>query len=97
IHAPHAVNARVAGPPPADDMPMRPDRARARARLGLMAAAQVLAVLPGSRLGEIARLGADFLQAAGLVAEGLPGLQVVIPAANADCRAAIEQLLQSHP
>ncbi len=78
-------------------MPMRPDRARARARLGLPAEAPILAVLPGSRLGEIARLGADFLQAAGLVAEGLPGLQVVIPAANADCRAAIEQLLQSHP
>lgn len=97
IYARHGVDARFVGHPLADDMPMRPDRARARARLGLMADAPVLAVLPGSRLGEIARLGADFLQAAGLVAEGLPGLQVVIPAANADCRAAIEQLLQSHP
>lgn len=97
IYARHGVDARFVGHPLADDMPMRPDRARARARLGLTADAPVLAVLPGSRLGEIARLGADFLQAAGLVARGLPGLQVVIPAANADCRAAIEQLLQSHP
>lgn len=97
IYARHGVDARFVGHPLADDMPMRPDRARARARLGLMADAPVLAVLPGSRLGEIARLGADFLQAAGLVAEELPGVQVVIPAANTDCRAAIEQLLQSHP
>ena len=97
IYARHGVDARFVGHPLADDMPMQPDRGRARTRLDLPPEAPVLAVLPGSRLGEIARLGADFLQAAALVARGLPGLQVVIPAANAACRAAIEQLLQSHP
>lgn len=97
IYARHGVDARFVGHPLADDMPMRPDRGQARQRLGLGDEAPVLAVLPGSRLGEIARLGADFLQAAARVAAGLPGLQVVIPAANAACRSAIEQLLQAHP
>ena len=97
IYARHGVDARFVGHPLADDMPLQPDRARARERLGLPAGVPVLAVLPGSRLGEIGRLGADFLQAAARVAGELPGLEVVIPAANDACRAAIEQLLQAHP
>lgn len=97
IYARHGVDARFVGHPLADDMPMQPDRAGARERLSLPAGKPVLAVLPGSRLGEIGRLGADFLQAAARVAGELPGLEVVIPAANDACRAAIEQLLGAHP
>src|SRR5690606_22325892 len=97
IYARHRVDARFVGHPLADDMPLRPDRERARARLGLAGEAPVLAVLPGSRLGEIARLGADFIQAAGPVAAGVPGLPVVIPAANGSCREAINRLLEAHP
>lgn len=97
IYARHGVDARFVGHPLADDMPMQPDRARARTRLDLPAEAPVLAMLPGSRLGEIGRVGADFLQAAAMVTREIPGLQVVIPAADAACRAAIEQQLQAHP
>jgi lipid-A-disaccharide synthase len=49
--------------------------------------------LPGSRLGEIQRLGAIFLEAAVLVANDIPGLHIVIPAATPACRIAIERLL----
>ncbi|WP_242112221.1 lipid-A-disaccharide synthase [Luteimonas aquatica] len=93
IYARHGVDARFVGHPLADEMPLDPDRAQARARLGLPQDAPVLALLPGSRLGEIARLGAPFLDAAARVATQQPGLQVVVPAANAACRAAIERLL----
>lgn len=93
IYARHGVDARFVGHPMADAMPLEPDRAAARARLGLSADAPVLAVLPGSRLGEIGRLGPAFLAAAALVGQRIPGLQVLVPAANAACRAALSGLL----
>jgi len=93
IYARHGVDARFVGHPFADEMPLDPDRAAARSRLSLAPDAPVLALLPGSRLGEIHRLGAIFLEAASRVASALPGLQVVIPAANASCAAAIGRLL----
>ncbi|MFC3717158.1 lipid-A-disaccharide synthase [Luteimonas soli] len=97
IYARHDVDARFVGHPLADAMPLEPDRAAARAQLGLDADAPVLALLPGSRLGEISRLGAPFLAAAAKVAGEIPGLQVVIPAANAACRQALEALLSGFP
>jgi lipid-A-disaccharide synthase len=93
IYARHGVDARFVGHPLADAMPLEPDRAAARRELGLPLDQPVLAILPGSRLGEIQRLGAIFLEAAARVAEQVPGLQIVIPAANTACRAAIEVLL----
>ncbi len=88
IYARHGVDARFVGHPLADRFPLEPDRAAARAALGLPADAPVLAVLPGSRLGEIARLGAVFAEAAARVAAEVPGLVAVAPMANAACRAA---------
>ncbi|MCD9028117.1 lipid-A-disaccharide synthase [Luteimonas sp. BDR2-5] len=93
IYARHGVDARFVGHPLAELVALDPDRAAARAALQLDAAAPVLAVLPGSRLGEIARLGEVFLDAAARVAAELPGLQIVVPAANAGCRAALQALL----
>ena len=95
IYARHGVDARFVGHPLADRMPIEPDRTGARAALGLPADARVLAVLPGSRLGEIARLAPDFLGAAALLRRTLPDLRVVVPAANAACEAAIEAHLRA--
>lgn len=93
IYARHGVDARFVGHPLADAFAMEPDQAAARSALGLPAHAPVLALLPGSRLGEIRRLGADFLDAAALLAREVPGLQVLAPMANAACRAAFEALV----
>ena len=90
IYARHGVDAVFVGHPLADAIALQPDRAAARAALGLPAHAPVLALMPGSRLGEIARMLPVFLQAADLLARDVPGLQVLVPAANANCRAAIE-------
>lgn len=91
IYARHGVDARFVGHPLAGAFAMAPDQAAARASLGLPADAPVLALLPGSRLGEIRRLGADFLDAAAQLAREVPGLQVLAPMANAACRAAFEE------
>ena len=93
IYARHGVDARFVGHPMADDMPLQPDRAAARRALDLPAEGPVLALLPGSRLGEIQRLAPPFLEAARKVVEEMPGLQVCVPAANAACRALLETLL----
>jgi len=92
LYAKHGVNARFVGHPLADRFPLVPDREAARRELGLDADAPVLAVLPGSRLSEIHRLGATFLNASRRVAAEIPNLQIVIPAANPQCRAALEKL-----
>ncbi len=96
IYAQHGVDARFIGHPLADAMPMEPDRAGARKALSLDAQAPVLAVLPGSRLGEIARLLPVFLAALPAIRARVNALQVVIPAANPRCRAAIEAECAKH-
>ena len=97
IYERHGVNARFIGHPLADSFPLHPDRAAAREALALPPDTPVLALLPGSRLGEIRRLLPVFLQAARLLAESKPGVRVVIPAANARCRAEIETQLRATP
>ena len=93
IYAKHGVDARFVGHPLADAFAMHPDQSVARSAVGVSADVPVLALLPGSRLGEIRRLGGDFLGAARLLRAQLPDLQVVAPMANAACRAEFEALL----
>ena len=93
IYAKHGVNATFVGHPLADAFALDPAQAPAREALGLPADAPVLALLPGSRLGEIRRLAADFIGAAKLLHERLPDLQVIAPMANEAGRVAFEELL----
>ena len=92
IYARHGVGARFVGHPLADAFAPEPDQAAARTGLGLPADAPVLALLPGSRLGEIRRLGPDFLHAAAILKQALPDLRIVAPMANAQCHAAFSAL-----
>ncbi len=92
IYAEYGVDARFVGHPLADRFPDRPDRDAARAQLGIGLQDGLLAVLPGSRLGEIQRLAGVFLETARRVQQQRPGLRLIVPAANAACR----QALQAH-
>ncbi len=92
IYARYGVDARFVGHPLADSFALHPDRSLARRALGVPDAAPVLALLPGSRLGEIARLGPIFLDAARRLATQIPGLLVLAPMANPACRAALEAI-----
>ena len=97
IYARHGVDAAFIGHPLADAIPLHPDRAAARAALGESNDAPILALLPGSRLGEIRRMLPDFAEAARRLAADVPGLRVLVPAANAHCRAAIDAILGDAP
>lgn len=68
FYAQHAVRAEFVGHPLADQVPLEVDRAGARRALGLQENARVVALLPGSRVAEVRRLGADFAAAAALLA-----------------------------
>jgi lipid-A-disaccharide synthase len=93
IYARHGIDARFVGHPLADRFALVSDRVGARAFLQLSQNAPVLAVLPGSRASEVAQLGRSFLDAARQVAANLPGLRIVIPAANERVKASIKALL----
>lgn len=93
IYARHGIDARFVGHPLADAFALAPDQAAARRELNLPLDVPMLALLPGSRLDEIKRLGSDFLAAAALLRQQLPDLHVVAPMANARCRTEFESLI----
>ncbi len=92
--AEHGVPARYVGHPLACAMPIEPDAAGARVTLGLDPYAPVLALLPGSRGGEVERLARPFLQTVDLLHQALPDLQVVVPLVNEKTRDIFERMQQ---
>lgn len=97
IYQRHGVDARFVGHPLADRFALVSDRIGARDALQLPQDAPVLAVLPGSRPSEIDRLGAVFIDTARRVSAALPGLRIVLPAANAQVHARLKALLAKGP
>jgi lipid-A-disaccharide synthase len=75
----HGVRAEFVGHPVADQIPLQADGDAARAELGLAPGARVLALLPGSRRGEVDRLAEVFAGAAQLLALRFPGLVTIAP------------------
>lgn len=95
IYSRHGIDARFVGHPLADRFALVSDRVGARDILQLPQQVPVLAVLPGSRLSELQRLGQIFIDAARRVAAAVPGLRIVIPAANAPIHARLKTMLDS--
>ncbi|MEO1594167.1 MAG: lipid-A-disaccharide synthase [Pseudomonadota bacterium] len=82
FYADNSVPADFVGHPLAQRISPEPDTAAARAALSIAGDGPVLAVLPGSRLGEIGRLGADFAAAAQQFSAANPGTTVLVPLAT---------------
>jgi lipid-A-disaccharide synthase len=95
------VPAEFVGHPLADTIPLTVDRGRARAALNLAPDAQIVALLPGSRRGEVARLAEDFAKTAQWMAAKRPNLVFVAPMASIAVRklfaAALERIAPSVP
>ncbi len=75
----YGVRAAFVGHPLADQIPMEVDRAAARAAFGIAPDQRVLAVLPGSRRGEVERLAAPFAGAIQLLSKKYPALVCIAP------------------
>ena len=89
----HQVAVRFVGHPLADTIPLVADRAEARALLNLPQDGLVVALMPGSRGGEVTRLGELFLAAADRLRSMRPGIRFVVPCASPERRAQLEQML----
>jgi lipid-A-disaccharide synthase len=78
--AQHGIGATYVGHPLAQTIPNVPDRAAARAKLGLPQDARVVALLPGSRASEVDHLCERFLRAAHHIEQALPSTHFLLPA-----------------
>jgi lipid-A-disaccharide synthase len=81
--AQHGIEATYVGHPLANVISMHPDRAAARASLGLSGLDTVVAILPGSRNSEIRYLAKRFFQAAALISRARPAIKFIVPAVPA--------------
>ncbi len=82
FYAEHNVPARFVGHPLADAIPREVDRRAARAALGLEAQGPLVALLPGSRRSEVARLAGPFVGAAAWLQARRPGTRIAVALAN---------------
>lgn len=87
----HGVRAQFVGHPLADQIPFEVDRAAARRELHIDEAAVVVALLPGSRMAEVERLGGDFAAAAAWIRARRPQFTFIAPMASARVRALFER------
>ncbi|WP_374573017.1 lipid-A-disaccharide synthase [Acinetobacter sp.] len=91
------VPAAFVGHPLASQLPLQNPIAEAKAELGLNADQKHIALLPGSRRGEIERLGPLVLEAAHIVMQKHPEYVYLIPAINDARKQQIEALLEKYP
>ncbi len=75
----HQVPCTFVGHPLADDIAMVSDKQQARATLNLPSAAKILALMPGSRGGELSRLLAPFFQSARQLQQEDENLLLIAP------------------
>ncbi len=97
FYAQHGVRAEFVGHPLADQIPLRVDRRGARDLLGVAQDATIVALLPGSRVGEVERLGADFAAAAAWIAAARPEIRFLAPMASARVRGIFERCAAAIP
>jgi lipid-A-disaccharide synthase len=92
----HHVRAVFVGHPLADRIPLESPPLPARMALGLDPDAPTVAVLPGSRRNEEAKLGGPFAATIAWLKHRRPELRFVAPMASQDARVAFERSLAEH-
>ena len=95
IYREAGIDAVCVGHPLVDELQQLPTAEELRAAIGLPSDKTLVAVLPGSREGEVRHLMPVFADAMQLLQARHTGLHFVIPAANAERHQQIESVLQS--
>lgn len=95
IYAQHGIDASYVGHPLADIFPDQVNRREVREKLLVDLDARVVAVLPGSRVGEVGRLAESMVGAIKLLLERHPGIQFLVPLITRETRTIFEQALIS--
>jgi lipid-A-disaccharide synthase len=95
FYAEHQVRAEYIGHPLAEELADPMPRADARRQLGLPDG-PCLAILPGSRGGELKYLAEPFVQTAAWLAPRMPELSFVVPLAKPALRPLFEQAIAAH-
>ncbi|MDG2154535.1 MAG: lipid-A-disaccharide synthase [Gammaproteobacteria bacterium] len=90
----HKISGEFVGHPLADEIIEPLSLASGRSVLGLDAQRRV-AILPGSRMSEVQRLGPVFAETAAWLVERIPDIRFVAPFANQKTREAFKSLWQS--
>ena len=88
------IDAVCVGHPLVDELSLLPDAATVRQTLGLAEKQSIVGVLPGSREAEVRQHLPIFAGAMTELGQRHPDLHFVIPAANAERRAQIQQMLR---
>lgn len=92
----HNIRAVFVGHPLAERITRQPDTSTARRELGLADDGEWLALLPGSRIGEVTRLANDFAETIAWLRERRPSMRFVAALASAECetifRAALRRI-----
>jgi lipid-A-disaccharide synthase len=96
IYRKAGVPVTYIGHPLAEMIPMEPDQSAARHTLGLPDSGKVVAILPGSRMGELKYLVEPFLKAARLLYQRDRSLRFVVPMAGERQRAFFSELVARH-
>jgi len=91
------VSAAFVGHPLASQLPIQNPLTEAKQELGLDPAQKYIALLPGSRRGEIERLGPLVLDTAQILQQKHPEYIFLIPAINDARKQQIQALLQTYP
>jgi lipid-A-disaccharide synthase len=89
----HGVPATYVGHPLADRISPDSGPSYARARLGLDPAVTTIALLPGSRIGEVSRLAEPMIEAARLLASRRPNIQFVTAMASDRVRTVFQETM----
>ncbi len=88
------ISAEFVGHPLADEIPMESDKKSARTQLNLPLDSYILAVLPGSRMGEIKCIAPDFLAGIKQLHEIYPDWVFVSPMISSEIKNEFEKLTQ---